>query len=436
MTAVQAVNAIATGELTSEALVAALLAQIREREPVLQAWVHIDADAALAQARTRDKTLADGHAPGPLHGIPVGLKDIIDTADMPTTNGSDYYAGNMPARDATATRLLREAGAVIMGKTVTTEFALTGARGTTNPHDPKRTPGGSSSGSAAGVAAGMVPLALGSQTGGSMLRPASFCGVHAFKPSFGAISRAGVHIVSRRLDHLGIYARGIADLALAGDVLMVRDAADTETRCHAGRELVRALAEPLTAAPRLAVFRGEAWDFLEPGTEAAFEACIGRLAVDVAEADTAAADGAFAAHRTILHAGATANMGHYLDHADKLLPETVRRISAGIDIKAADYVAAIDRAAEVGRDLDRLFEDFDALLTPSAPGEAPVGLDGTGDPAFQKTWTLAGMPALNLPAMKGPNGMPIGLQVIGRRGRDQDLFRVAQWMEANGIYNN
>ena len=433
LTATDAASRLVTGELSSESYIAALLERIAATEPGILAWAHLDPAAALAQARALDVAMAQGHPPGPLHGVPVGLKDIIDTADMPTANGSAIFAGRMPAADATATKLLREAGAVIMGKTVTTEFALSGARQTRNPHDPTRTPGGSSSGSAAAVAAGMVPLALGSQTGGSMLRPASFCGVYGYKPSFGSISRAGVFSLSRRLDHLGVYARSLTDLALIGDVLMVFDAADTEMRCHAGRELVRALAEPRDDEPRLAVFKGEQWASLEAGTEAAFKACLGDLGIAVGEADDSAGAGALAVHATIMDASANANLGRHLERADELLAETVKRISAGRDIKASDYVTAIDRAAEISRALDELFDGADALLSPAAPGEAPPGLERTGNPVFQKIWTLAGMPTISLPVMTGPNGLPIGLQVIGRRGRDRELFRVAQWMEANGL---
>lgn len=426
--AISVARAIADGELASEDVVRACLARIDAREAAVKAWAYFDADHALAQARECDAARARGDVLGPLHGLPVGLKDIIDTADMPTERGSALFAGRMPDADATVVRLLRAAGAIIMGKTVTTEFALSGARETHNPHDLARTPGGSSSGSAAAVADGMIPLALGSQTGGSMLRPASFCGVHGFKPTFGAISRAGVMILSRRLDHVGVYARTLADLALVADVLMTHDPADTESRYHAGCELGQALAQPFDGAPRLAVFKGEPWQSIEPATAETFEALAARLGAGEAAPPLAAAT-ALADHAIIMDASATANPGRYIADADKLLAETVKRISAGTNISAAEYVRAIDHAAVVADELDDLFADADVLLTPSAPGEAPLGLQSTGNPIFQKIWTLAGLPTLSLPVMQGPNGLPIGLQVVGRRGRDAELFRAAQWIE-------
>jgi len=429
ISAVGAAKAMAAGELTSEKWVRSCLDRIEAREAEVLAWVHVAAEAALAQARSLDAARARGEIKGPLHGIPVGLKDIIDTADMPTEYGSALFAGHQPERDAFVTRRLKDAGAVILGKTVTTEFAMSGARATRNPHDPERTPGGSSSGSAAAVADGMVPLSLGSQTGGSMIRPASFCGVHGYKPTFGGISRSGVFSLSRRLDHLGTYARSLEDLALVSDVLMVHDADDYEMRYHAGCDLGGALAAPLEAAPRMAVFKGPPWASLESGTEAAFDSLMQRLGGVGEMPVPAPAEDALDVHVIIMDASTAANPGRYLADADKLLPETVKRITAGASISGAEYVAAIDKAEAIRHSLDRLFADVDVLLTPSAPGEAPEGLSFTGNPVFQKIWTLAGMPTLNLPMMTGPNGMPIGLQVIGRRGRDAALFQAAKWIE-------
>jgi len=429
LSACEAALSIAAGELKSEDLVASCLARIDECEAGIMAWAHLNAVAALEQAQARDESQVRGETLGPLHGVPVGLKDIIDTADMPTENGSDLFSGRVPDEDATVTRLLRDAGAVIMGKTVTTEFALSGARATRNPRDPLRTPGGSSSGSAAAVASAMVPLSLGSQTGGSMLRPASFCGVYGYKPTFGSISRTGVFILSRRLDHIGVYARTLDDLALISDVLMVHDPNDFEMRYHPGCRLSDVMAEPIGEAPSLGVFKGPSWKFVEDGAVAPFEEIICRLG-DVHEVPVMpVVDGALTVHATIMDCSAAANPGRYLDEVDKLLPETAKRIAVGENILAKDYIAAIDKAEVIRHQLDGLFAEVDALITPSAPGEAPIGLQSTGDPVFQKIWTLTGMPTVSLPVMTGPNGLPIGLQVVGRRGCDADLFRVAHWIK-------
>ena len=276
-----------------------------------------------------------------LHGVPVGLKDIIDTADMPTESGSDHLKGRRPSRDATSTALLRAAGAIILGKTVTTEFAMTGQRGTHNPHDTARTPGGSSSGSGAGVADFMVPLALGSQTGGSMLRPASFCGVHGYKPTYGSISRHGVFILARALDHLGIYARSLKDVAMAGDVLMVRDPRDFDMRAHPGAGLLKALAGTDDPPLRLAFIKGPPWAFAEPYMDELFGAYIDGLG-DIPEVTLGGIfDGALEAQAIVMNANVWMNLREYVDnHEDQLQVETVRRIVAGRDILAADYIAA------------------------------------------------------------------------------------------------
>lgn len=435
LSAAEIAERVRRGALSAEAATMACLDRIAEREPEVRAWAFLDADLAIEQARRIDRRVAAGEDPGPLAGVPVGLKDIIDTAEMPTARGSDLFAGRRPGRDGKATALLRDAGAVILGKTITTEFALTGVRGTRNPHDPARTPGGSSSGSGAAVGDGMAPLALGSQTGGSMLRPASFCGCHGFKPTYGMISRAGVFLLSRRLDHLGVYARSLADLALAADVLMVHDADDPDMRAHAGRDLGAALAAPLGRTPRLGVFRGPPWARAEAHMPAVFDATVAGLGSAATEVPALPeADHALDVHGVIMNGNLAANLGPYLapgpEFGDaEILPETRRRVEAGAGVTAAEYIRALDQATEIGRLFDRVFGDYDALITAAAAGEAPGGLEGTGDAAFQKIWTLIGAPALSLPLMQGPNGLPIGLQVICRPGGDAHLFKVAKWIE-------
>ena len=429
-TASQMADAINQGDVSAEEVTQSCIERISEREDIVKAWAFWDPDLALKQARACDEHRAAGNPLDLLHGVPVGLKDIIDTADMPTESGSDHLKGRRPSRDATSTALLRAAGAIILGKTVTTEFAMTGQRGTHNPHDTARTPGGSSSGSGAGVADFMVPLALGSQTGGSMLRPASFCGVHGYKPTYGSISRHGVFILARALDHLGIYARSLKDVAMAGDVLMVRDPRDFDMRAHPNAGLLKALAGTDDSLLRLAFIKGPPWASAEPYMDELFGAYIDGLG-DIPEVTLGGIfDGALEAQAIVMNANVWMNLREYVDnHEDQLQVETVRRIVAGRDILAADYIAARELTDSLIAALDALFEHYDALITAAAPGEAPVGLESTGNAAFQRIWTLTGLPTMSLPLLKGPNGMPIGVQVIGKRGRDADLMRAVRWVE-------
>ena len=432
MTAKAAADAVRSGDITAEGLVRACLQRIEEREATVHAWVNFDADHALSEARAADVVQARGDELGPLHGVPVGLKDIIDTADLPTECGSRLFTGRRPAQDSICATLLRTAGAIILGKTVTTEFALTCARGTTNPHDPARTPGGSSSGSGAAVADRMVPLAVGSQTGGSVIRPASFCGTYGFKPTYGCISRRGVLIISRYLDHLGLYARSLEDLALMGDVLMQHDPGDFDMRFHPAGNLCDTMAEPLaTTPPRFAFVKGPAWEHAEAHMPLVFEAYIKSLGGIVEEVELGGIfDQALEAQATIMNASLFANLGDYCEqNPDDVEDETRDRVFAGRDVRASDYIDATELADSLGKALGGLFENFNALVTPAAPGEAPLGLDWTGNAAFQRIWTLTGLPSLTLPLLQGPNGMPIGVQVIGAKGGDGDLFRSARWLD-------
>ena len=429
-TAWEMAEAIKEGSISAEELTRACIARIETREEVVKAWAYLDPDLALDQARERDNVMAKSGPVGVLHGIPVGLKDIIDTANMPTEHGSDQFKGRKPTRDAICTALLRAAGAVILGKTVTTEFAMTGQRGTRNPHQPTRTPGGSSSGSAASVADFMVPFALGSQTGGSMLRPASFCGVHGYKPSFGSISRHGVFLLARALDHIGVYARSLKDIAMIGDVLMVRDEGDFDMRAHPSARLVEALLETDNFFPRLAFVKGPPWIYAEAYMEKLFMRFLDRLG-GVSEVVLAGIfNDALNAQEIIMNANVWTNLGEYVEkYESQLLEETVSRIKAGKGILASDYIAARELTDSLVAALDALFEHYDALITISAPGEAPIGLESTGNAVFQRIWTLTGLPTISLPLMKGPNGMPIGIQVIGRRGKDHELIKAAGWIE-------
>jgi Asp-tRNA(Asn)/Glu-tRNA(Gln) amidotransferase A subunit family amidase len=420
---------IKAGKITSVELVQACLDRIDASEPVVKAWVYIDAELVLAQARTADEKVKSGAELGPLHGIPVGLKDIIDTADMPTCSGSEHFAGRRPANDATVVSLLRKSGAIIMGKTVTTEFALTGQRGTTNPHDSNRTPGGSSSGSGASVADHMVPLALGSQTGGSMLRPASYCGAYGYKATYGKISRKGVFIIARPLDHVGVYANSLDDIALIADTLMVYDEGDFDMLPDCGARLVETLNKPASDGSfKLAFVKGPPWAEAEDHLDAVFAPYIKSLGSIVREVELAGIfDRAVDAQRVVMSANLWHNLADFcINNRSSLLPETIQRAEAGKMISAEEYIDAQELVGSLNHAVDQLLGHYDAIITASATGEAPLGLESTGNAIFQCMWTLMGVPTISLPLLKGPNGMPIGVQLIGRRGRDADLFLVAK----------
>ncbi len=425
---------IREGMVSSEELVEACLARVRAREGEVQAWTFLDSAHALAQARAADQWRRDGQPIGPLHGVPVGVKDIIDTADMPTGNGSVLHAGRTPSRDAAVVAMLRAAGAVIMGKAVTTEFATRSPGKTRNPHRTTHTPGGSSSGSAAAVAAGMVPLALGSQTGGSTIRPASFCGVYGFKPTRGLIPRQGMFRLSQTLDHVGLFARAIEDLALLTEQLVGEEEGDPQSRPRARipyREI--ACAEP-PLTPMFAWVKTPFWHLVAADAKEAFAELIDHLGdrVEEVEPSEAAVD-AIEWHRIIMEAEMAANLRVEWDRGRDHLSAPLRaRLERGRAVPAVDYLGALRRLPELNESLAELFtQRYDALLTPAAAGTAPEGLHSTGDPAFCTLWTLCGMPALSVPLLEGENGLPLGVQLVGPRHGDARLLRTARWLVAH-----
>ena len=427
-----AARAIRDGAFSSEELVAACLARVREVDRNVEAWAFLDPEYALQQARALDQHRSEGGSLGPLHGIPVGIKDIIDTVDMPTECGTVLHAGRTPARDATVVTMLRAAGAVIMGKTVTTECATYTPGKTRNPHNPEYTPGGSSSGSAAAVAAGMVPLALGSQTNGSVIRPAAFCGVYGFKPTHGLITRHGVLKLSRALDHVGVFARTLEDIALACELLVGGDERDPDTRPRARipfRDI--AAAEP-PLPPMLAFIKTPLWERTDEETQEAFaeltQAVDGRVVeVDLPASSLAALD----LHRTIMEAEMAASLAAEYDLGRDRLSESLRaQLERGRTLTAFEYQEALARIPLLNDGFTELFERCDAILTPAAAGTAPRGLESTGDPSFCTLWTLCGMPAITLPLMRGSNGLPLGVQLVGPRDGDARLLRTARWLVA------
>ena len=400
-------------------------------EAELQAWTYLDPEHALAQARAADEERRSGAPLGPLHGVPVGLKDIIDTADMPTENGSSLHAGRTPARDAAVVERLRAAGAVLLGKTVTTEFAGRAPGKTRNPVNPAHTPGGSYSGSAAAVAASQVPLAVGSQTGGSVIRPAAYCGVFGFKPTHGLISRHGMFQLSRSLDHVGVFARTLEDVALLAEVLVGFDARDPDSRASA-HPLYREIAAAEPPIPPLFTFVKTArWESVDGDAREAFAELVEFLGDRVEELDLGEpAVEALEWHRIILDAEMAANLDWAWEEGRaRLSPSMVERLARGREVRARDYLQALARRPVLNAGFEELFaQRYDAILTPAASGTAPRGLESTGDPAFNAVWTLCGMPALTVPLMQGENGLPLGVQLVGPRLGDARLLRTARWL--------
>ncbi|MFC4277524.1 amidase [Achromobacter aloeverae] len=414
LSALEAARLLQRRELTAAQLLRACFARIEQREHAVHAWAALNKDAALAQAEALDR----GSIRGPLHGLPFGVKDLMDTSDLPTTYGSSIYKGHQPDADAAVVALCREAGALVAGKTVTTEFATYKTPPTRNPVDPAYTPGGSSSGSAAAVADFMVPFALGTQTAASIVRPAAYCGVVGFKPTFGTVPRTGVKPLADSLDTVGCFARTVPDAGLVASVLM----SDPGLRKldYAGK-------------PRIGMYRTLQWRHTLPETREAYA-----HAADVlARAGAAVRDVELPPDYCSLvqlqsdvmaYEACQALARERAEFAGQMSTRLLDLLDAGAGITAQAHQANLALMAERYARAEGWFEEFDVLLTPSAPGEAPLADLGTGDPLFGRVWTLFGVPCLHLPFAQGPHGLPIGLQAIGRRGDDHKTLAIGAWI--------
>lgn len=433
LTAAQLVELTGAGQVSATEVVEACLQRIGELDSTLMAWVHLDPEYAREQARRADQSRQVGRPVGPLHGVPVGVKDIFDTYDMPTEDGTVLHAGRTPSADATVVARLREAGAIVLGKTATTELAVFAPAKTTNPHDPQRTPGGSSSGSAAAVAAHMVPLAVGTQTAGSVIRPASYCGVCGFKPSHGLVSRHGVLQQSRTLDQVGVFGRSVADVALLADALVGFDERDPDTRPRVRPQLYATASQPPPLPPHMGFCKSPLWDRVAPDARAAFAELREHLGGDIDELELPTSfDRALDSHRTVMEADIARSFGHEFDTGkDRLSPLLGEMVERGRSIRAVDYNDALEHRALLNLLLDELFHDYDAIVTPATTGEAPLGLESTGDPALCSIWTLCGVPTITLPLLQGEQGMPIGVQLVGPRQDDARLLRTAHWLASD-----
>ncbi|MEO7812165.1 MAG: amidase [Usitatibacter sp.] len=429
----EVLRAYREGRATVQDYVASLSARIGQLEPGIQAWEWFDASRAMADAEERAGGILTDL---PLYGIPVGVKDIMNTRGIPTRMGSRIFQNNVPSHSAWVVRRLEALGGLVMGKTVTTEFAYRAPGKTRNPWNTAHTPGGSSSGSAAAVAAGFVPVAIGTQTLGSVIRPAAFCGVVGYKPSFGAISRTGVHPFSATLDTVGVFARSVADAAWFGACLMGQDAKDDATSVPAPVHLLRVPLEPLAAAPRIAVVRTPKWNVATQAQQSHFDECVARLATAGAVTKEVNLprlfEGAWDNVMVILGRDAVKSfVAIESRHRIRLSPPLIELLDRGHRVSLEQYDKARERREEYRRWFETMFERFDGIVTLPAPGEAPEGLGSTGDATFNSLWTQCAMPAVNIPSGRGPRGLPLGLQVVGRYRDDERALQVAAWVEAN-----
>tara|TARA_E500000318_G_scaffold23279_1_gene23671 strand:+ start:194 stop:1474 length:1281 start_codon:yes stop_codon:yes gene_type:complete len=420
---------LAAGEVSAEELMRACLDRVAAREETVQAWAFLDPEIALANARAADARRKAGVALGPLHGLPVGIKDIIETADMPTENGSDLFRGQHTGRDAACVAMLRNAGAVIMGKTVTTELANTCPSKTRNPHNPEHTPGGSSAGSGAAVADFHVPLALGTQTAGSVIRPGSFNGIHALKPTVGRIPRDGVLMQSHTLDTVGVFGRSVEDLALITDSLSDFGASNLSRYGARHPDLLSAMNQE-APAPRFAFLETPAWPEADAGAREAIESVAAGLGAQcVRESLPSPFDRIIDFHGAVGAGEILAYYGHHAEASpDKVSDLLKARLAESRQFDAGDYVAALLAREPLNEALSALLDTYDAVLCLPAPGPAPHGLGSTGSPRFNGLWTYLGVPCVNLPRLS-VDGLPLGVQLVGKPGEDGKLLRTARWLD-------
>jgi len=430
----ESVRLIHEGAATSEQLVRACLDVIDATEPGVGAWVSIDREQALDQAKKLDESRRRGRPLGELHGIPVGIKDNFDTAQLPTRRGTPIYVGRQPDADCAVVEKLREAGAVILGKTVCTEFAWMHPSATRNPHNAAHTPGGSSSGSAAAVAAGQVPLAVGSQTNGSVLRPASYCGIYGFKPSAGIISRRGVFETSATLDQVGVFARDAGDAALLADVLGGYDAADPMSYLAPRPKMLPGYLAEVPIEPNFAWIDELPYaDRYSEATRLGCEELLDRLGAQVERIPAPQSfAGLLECHKVIYDYEIVRCLAsEYADHRDLISATAASALESARSRTREDYDAALATLEGAKAWFRQFFYDYDAIVTPAALGEAPPLSDGTGDPVCSTIWTLCGLPCLAVPLLAGDGNLPIGVQLVAGHNEDDRLFRTTRWLLAN-----
>ena len=411
-----------SNKLSAVEYVSELMSHIKLREPNVQAWAFLNENLVNSYAKKIDEKRSN-NLHKPFAGIPIGIKDIIDTQDFPTENGSKTCLGRQPTEDAHLVKLLRENDVIIFGKCVTTEYALSAPGKTKNPNDLECTPGGSSSGSAAAVADKMIPTSIGTQTGGSVLRPASFNGIIGFKPTFGSISRSGISPISYRLDHPGIYARCIEDIRIISNLIISYDENDYDMINNLS------LKENIVEKSdyKFAFIKGPAWPKGDEDMKQNFEEFINKSKLNITEITLPETfNNALRDHEVIMNGGIYSSLKKvYNKDKGNLHPYTINRIENGINLNASDYVDALESAKKMKFDLNLIFKNFDAIITPAAPGEAPRDLSTTGNAMFNGYWTLMGVPSISLPLLEGKNSLPIGVQVITAWQNDNLLLTIS-----------
>jgi len=432
------VKRVKDSKLTSVEICQAYIDRINKFEKDIKAWVHFDKKILLERAEESDNYRKSGKPTGPLHGIPVALKDIIGTYDMPTECGTVLRKGKTQSQNAEIVDLLKSAGAIIMGKTATSELAYLGPPETRNPHDYNRTPGGSSSGSAAVVAAHMAPLSIGSQTGGSVIRPASYCGVVGYKPSYGLISRNGVLRTSYALDHIGVFGKTVEDVALLAKVLIKKDSHDQATVYYSAEDMLEVCRKKPLFEPKFIFYKTDSWKKVDKKSRESFEFFIKAFKKNIEVFDTPPYFKDINKYHQIIHETDLSNnfQDYYKKSKNKLSKEMQSAISRGMKYTAKEYTEAIDFMKRSYESYNEVFEDYHGVLSPCSTGVADKGLKSTGSADFNRFWSFMGVPAIALPLLQGENNLPLGVQLIGDKYDDQRFLGIARWLEEKSKEHN
>ena len=425
------VSKLKSGDISSVDLCKAYIKRIEKFEKDVQAWAFLDKKILLEKAEEADEYRKSGKPLGSLHGLPIAIKDIIGTYDMPTECGTVFRKGMSASQDAEIVDLLKTEGAIIMGKTATSELAYYSPSKTKNPHDYSRTPGGSSSGSAAVVASHMAPLSIGSQTGGSVIRPASYCGVVGYKPSFGLISRNGVLKTSENLDHVGVFGKSVEDVALLAKVLIKKDSYDKATIHYSTDTMLEECKKTPLYEPKFIFYKTESWKKIDKKSREAFEYFIKSFKKNIEVFDTPSYFKEIKKFHQIIHETDMANnfYNYFKRNKKKLSKEMQTAISRGIKYSAKDYAEARDFMSRSYESYKEVFEDYHGVISPSSTGVADKGLSSTGSPDFCTVWSFMGTPSISLPLLEGENNLPLGVQLIGNKYDDLKFIGIANWLE-------